>query len=229
MTTLTSRVTRVIAMFVVALLIGAAPVFAQDAPTPDQPAPDQPVEETGYEPNPSAPAPIDALNEQGNFTIFIDALEKTGLDQALAVGGPYTILAPTDEAFAAVDVDAMSTEELTDLLRGHVIIDGLPSDQLATMESVSTVSGASLPVSDGQIGDAAIVESDLETNNGLIHVVDAVLVSEGADTGDMPEEEPAPPTDEPAPPTDEPVPPTDEPAPPTDEPVPPTDEPQDDF
>jgi uncharacterized surface protein with fasciclin (FAS1) repeats len=123
----------------------------------------------------------------GNFTTLLAALEAAGLDTVLAGPGPFTVFAPTDEAFAALPdgtVEALLADPsgaLTQILLYHVVgsrvqasdlYDGL---QLGMLNGTTTVTIGGTPVT-VRINDAQVTVADLYASNGIVHVIDAVLV-----------------------------------------------------
>jgi transforming growth factor-beta-induced protein len=113
------------------------------------------------------------------------ALETAGLDVTLAGNGPFTVLAPTDAAFAALPEGALDAlladkEALTDVLLGHVVSGELTAATIAGRASVTTLAGTALQVeivgSDVLIGGAKVTMTDVMASNGIIHVIDAVLL-----------------------------------------------------
>jgi len=128
---------------------------------------------------------LDTLKDAGNFTMFLKAIEETGLAPALTDSSAVTILAPTDEAFAKMSKDQLDAamadkDRLAMILKNH-IIEGqkLMADQIKSQTTLTTAAGQNLSVAieEGEttIGGAKIVRSDVEATNGVIHVVDAVL------------------------------------------------------
>ena len=136
----------------------------------------------------SAPADMNIVETAvaaGQFKTLTSLLQQTGLDKTLAEGGPYTVFAPTDEAFAKVpkktlDTLASNPDELKAVLLYHVADGDVKAADVATMSSVATLNGASLPirVNDAvvRVGGAKVVQADVMASNGVIHVVDGVLI-----------------------------------------------------
>lgn len=131
---------------------------------------------------------VDIAVADGRFTTLVAALQATGLDAALASGGPYTVFAPTDTAFANVlDLLDMSAAELladTDLLTSillyHVVPGSVTSDQVVGLDSAETLQGDLVHFGAGptgvQINDASnVIITDIIASNGVIHVIDNVL------------------------------------------------------
>jgi uncharacterized surface protein with fasciclin (FAS1) repeats len=133
--------------------------------------------------------------EAGQFGTLLSALEAANLVDTLAGEGPYTVFAPTDEAFAALPegtLDALlsDTDALREVLLYHVADGRLAAADVAGSDAIATLNGEDAPVTvDGdtvRIGDATITQTDIEASNGVIHVIDRVLVPE-VDEPPMPE------------------------------------------
>jgi transforming growth factor-beta-induced protein len=122
----------------------------------------------------------------GNFTTLLAAAEAADLVDALKGAGPLTVFAPTDEAFAklpAGTVEALLADKdaLTAILTYHVVPGAVTADQVVKLSSAETLNGASLTItltSDGKvkINDAIVIITDIKATNGVIHVIDAVLI-----------------------------------------------------
>ena len=132
---------------------------------------------------------LDLAIEAGQFSTLIAAIDAAGLGETLEGEGPFTVLAPTDAAFeAAFEALGITAEELlanpalADILPYHVLPQEADSQLVATLDgsSVPTVNGQSVAVSvvDGQImiNEATVVSADLVADNGIVHVIDAVLL-----------------------------------------------------
>ena len=132
---------------------------------------------------------LDLAVDAGQFSTLIAAVEAAGLEETLAGEGPFTVLAPTDAAFdealAALGLTAeelLASESLADILTYHVLPQEAPSELVATLDgqSVPTVNGQDVAISvvDGQImvDAATVVQADLEADNGIVHVINAVLL-----------------------------------------------------
>lgn len=130
---------------------------------------------------------VDTAVGAGDFTTLVTAVTAAGLVDTLKGEGPYTVFAPTDAAFAAVPketLDALLADPkgaLTDVLTYHVASGKVMASDLSDGMMIDTVNGAQLEVkinADGtvMIGDATVTTADIETSNGVIHVIDTVLV-----------------------------------------------------
>lgn len=128
---------------------------------------------------------VDTAVEAGSFETLTTAVEEAGLADTLKEEGPYTVFAPTDEAFAQLPEGTVSSllepenqDKLTDILLYHVVAGEVTSDQIVDGE-LKTVGGESVYISTDQgvqINDANVVKADITADNGVIHVVDQVLL-----------------------------------------------------
>lgn len=126
---------------------------------------------------------VDVAVEAG-FSTLVTAVQAAGLEEVLRGDGPFTVFAPTDEAFAALPEGALEglladPEALTAVLTYHVVPGRVTSDQLSEGQQVTTVQGQTLTISlenGARVNDANIQAADIEADNGVIHVIDAVLL-----------------------------------------------------
>lgn len=123
----------------------------------------------------------------GRFDTLVAALSAAGLAETFLQPGDYTVFAPTDDAFAAFPAGTVETlladpsGALTDILLFHVVGDSLSRDQLATDDDVPTLGGSNLKVNrDGSniidISGAQLLITNIQASNGIIHVIDSVLL-----------------------------------------------------
>jgi uncharacterized surface protein with fasciclin (FAS1) repeats len=127
---------------------------------------------------------VETAREAGSFTTLLAAVDAAGLGETLAGGGPFTVFAPSDEAFAKLPdgtVESLLADRarLTDVLTYHVVPGRVTAAVAAGLSSASTVQGSDLPISTGDgvhVGDASVVSADIEASNGVIHVIDRVLL-----------------------------------------------------
>ena len=133
---------------------------------------------------------VDVAVADGSFTTLVAALQAADLVETLSGEGPFTVFAPTDEAFAAAfDALGLTAEELladsellTSVLTYHVIPGAVMAETVLTLDgqSVTTVNGAEVTIGvDGDavtVNDANVVAVDVAASNGVIHVIDAVLL-----------------------------------------------------
>ena len=187
-----------------------------EAPPPAEPAPAE---------KPAAPGTIvEVAVASGSFPTLVAAVQAAGLVEVLSGDGPFTVFAPTEDAFAAalaaLDMTAedllANTELLTAVLTYHVLPLAAPAEVVLTLDgqNVATVNGADITVTiDGDtvmVNNATVVATDIEASNGIIHVIDTVLLppAPAEEMADEPQETaPAPtePAEEPEEMADEPA------------------------
>ncbi|MGI2904499.1 fasciclin domain-containing protein [Tolypothrix sp. VBCCA 56010] len=129
---------------------------------------------------------VETAVQAGNFNTLIKAVKATKLDEEiLNTPGSYTVFAPTDEAFAKLPegtLDALLQDipKLKKIVAYHVSFGDVRSDDLAQIEEAETVEGSVLAIesADGKIkvNDANVLKTDIITDNGVIHVIDQVLM-----------------------------------------------------
>ncbi len=121
----------------------------------------------------------------GNFKTLATALQAAGLVETLKGRGPFTVFAPTDEAFAKLPKGALDgllkdQAKLTKVLTYHVVAGEVPSTEVVKLKSAKTVEGqdVAIMVMDGKVmvGNAHVVKADVKASNGVIHVIDTVLM-----------------------------------------------------
>jgi uncharacterized surface protein with fasciclin (FAS1) repeats len=171
----------------------STPTEAATAEAPAEAATEAPAETTAAD-------IVDTAVAAGSFTTLVAAVEAADLVETLKGEGPFTVFAPTDEAFAAIPketLDALLAEpsgDLTQILLYHVIAGKVMAADVTDGLEAATVQGApvNFSVADGavKINDATIITTDIEASNGVIHVIDAVIMP--------PAEEAAAPTAAPA-------------------------------
>jgi uncharacterized surface protein with fasciclin (FAS1) repeats len=127
---------------------------------------------------------VDTAVQAGSFDTLVEAVKAAGLVDTLKSEGPFTVFAPTDEAFdklPAGTVEALlnDKEKLAAILTYHVVPGKVMSGQVTRLSSATTVQGSDLRIStEGgvRINDANVIQADVETSNGVIHVIDTVLI-----------------------------------------------------
>jgi uncharacterized surface protein with fasciclin (FAS1) repeats len=137
---------------------------------------------------------VDTAITAGDFTTLVAAVQAAGLEDTLRGEGPFTVFAPTDDAFAALPAGTIETlledpaGDLTDILTYHVVPAAVPAADVVELDgqAVTTVNGAAITIGvadDGSVtltdaagNDVAVVATDIQANNGVIHVIDAVLL-----------------------------------------------------
>lgn len=145
--------------------------------------------EAGKNPASAAgPAPteniIDTAVNAGNFTTLVEAIKSAELVDTLNQAGPFTVFAPTDEAFARVPETIRAAlvadkNALAELLTYHVLPGEVTAADAATLNSAKTVQGSKVQIdsSDGVVVDGArVVAADIRASNGIIHVIDTVMI-----------------------------------------------------
>ncbi|MFZ2422117.1 MAG: fasciclin domain-containing protein, partial [Anaerolineae bacterium] len=128
---------------------------------------------------------VDTAVADGRFKTLVAAVQAAGLVETLKGEGPFTVFAPTDEAFAklpAGTVEGLLKEpaKLKDILLYHVVAGNVMAADAAKLTSANTVLGKpiTIKVEGGKvmINDATVVIADVKTSNGVIHVIDLVLL-----------------------------------------------------
>ena len=126
---------------------------------------------------------IEVAQSDEQFSTLVTSLQDAGLDSTLEGEGPFTVFAPTNDAFNNLPdslLDTLSTEQLTEILSYHVVQSNILSGDLDTAQTVDALSGGQLFVTtNGEVtvnDTATVVTPDIEASNGTIHAVDAVLL-----------------------------------------------------
>lgn len=127
---------------------------------------------------------VDTAVAAGSFTTLVAAVEAAGLVPVLQGDGPFTVFAPTDEAFAKLPegtVEGLLNDipTLTKILTYHVVSGKVMAADLSDNMMAATVEGSDLTITtmDGvKVNDATVIQADVETSNGVIHVIDTVLI-----------------------------------------------------
>ena len=131
---------------------------------------------------------VDTAVEAGSFQTLVAAVQAADLVETLKGEGPFTVFAPTDEAFAALGmtVDELlkpeNKDKLVAVLTYHVVPGKVMSTDLIDDSSPATVQGSTVSIdldNGAMVNDATVVTADIATSNGVIHVIDKVLVPEG--------------------------------------------------
>jgi uncharacterized surface protein with fasciclin (FAS1) repeats len=130
---------------------------------------------------------VDTAVAAGKFNTLAAALKAAGLVDTLKGSGPFTVFAPTDEAFAKLPAGTVedllkpeNKQKLVGILTYHVVPAKAMASDVAGMSSAKTVNGKELKLSaEGgkvMVNDAKVTKADIEASNGVIHVVDSVLL-----------------------------------------------------
>jgi uncharacterized surface protein with fasciclin (FAS1) repeats len=127
---------------------------------------------------------VDTAVSAGSFNTLVTALKKAGLVETLKGKGPFTVFAPTDDAFAKIPSDQLNAlladkAALTKVLTYHVVPGKVMSGDVVKLASAQTVEGQSVRIdasSGVKVDNARVVQADIETSNGVIHAIDSVLM-----------------------------------------------------
>ena len=130
---------------------------------------------------------VDTAVSAGTFHTLATALQAAGLDETLKGKGPFTVFAPTDEAFSKLPEGTVASllkpenkDKLKAILLYHVVAGDVTATQVMTLSSAKTVNGQNLKltVNNGtvMVNDAKVVKADVLASNGVIHVIDTVLI-----------------------------------------------------
>lgn len=131
---------------------------------------------------------VDTAVDAGSFTTLVAAVQAAGLVDTLKGDGPFTVFAPTDEAFAALPEGTVESlllpenkDKLVAILTYHVAAGKVMSTDLSNEMMAKTVQGGDVTImtEDGvTVNGANVVSADIEASNGVIHVIDAVILPE---------------------------------------------------
>lgn len=139
---------------------------------------------------------VDIAVADGRFDTLVAAVTAAGLADTLSSPGPFTVFAPTDAAFAALGDDTINSllEDpqglLTDILLYHVVAGEVPAAAVVGLQSASTVEGSRIKIDvvDGGVvldREVNVIITDIQASNGIIHVIDAVLLPPGSIGNDL--------------------------------------------
>lgn len=127
---------------------------------------------------------VDTAKGAGQFKTLLAAVEAAGLTETLMGKGPFTVFAPTDAAFAKLGNETIEAvlkdkEKLTAILKYHVVSGKVMAKDVVKLTSADTLNGA-LPIKiqgdTVMVGQAKVIKTDIECGNGVIHVIDTVLL-----------------------------------------------------
>ncbi len=127
---------------------------------------------------------VKIAKDAGTFNTLLTAATAAGLADTLSSDGPYTVFAPTDEAFAALPegtIEALlkDIEKLKAILLYHVVAGKYKAGDVVTKDEIKTVQGQSIHIdtSNGvKVDEAHVIKADIEAENGVIHVIDKVIL-----------------------------------------------------
>lgn len=131
---------------------------------------------------------VDTAVDAGSFTTLVAAVQAAGLVDTLKGEGPFTVFAPTDDAFAALPDGTVETlllpenkDQLVSILTYHVVSGKVMSGDLSDGMTATTVQGGDVTITtEGgvMVNGANVTAADIEASNGVIHVIDAVIIPE---------------------------------------------------
>jgi len=130
---------------------------------------------------------VDTAVEAGSFSTLVAAVKAAGLVETLRSEGPFTVFAPTDDAFAKLPEGTVANllkpenkDQLISILTYHVVAGKVLASDVVKISSAKTVNGKSASVqvkgAGVMVDNAKVVATDIETSNGVIHVIDSVIL-----------------------------------------------------
>jgi len=130
------------------------------------------------------PTIVDVAVNAPSFSTLVTAVKVAGLVETLQSSGPFTVFAPNDDAFAKLPPGTIQTlvqnpPQLARILKYHVVAGKLKQTDLAAMKLLTSVEGSPIPINmtDGfEVKNAAVLTPDIEADNGVIHVIDTVIL-----------------------------------------------------
>ncbi len=137
--------------------------------------------------DPAAPPELNIVETAvaaGSFNTLVAAVRAAGLESALAGDGPFTVFAPTDDAFDALPAGALDAliqdpQALSEVLLYHVVAGKVLAEDVVNLATATTLQGQAVTIdaSNGvRVNDAQVTQTDIEASNGVIHVIDKVLL-----------------------------------------------------
>ena len=171
-------------VLITSLALAACAPAATPAPEPT------PVPPTAVPPTeaPMAKDIVDTAVADGRFTTLVAAIQAAGLVDALKAEGPFTVFAPTDDAFAALPAGTLESlllpenkQQLTDILLYHVVSGKVMAADVAGLDQppppcLARIIAVKVDMGNVYINESKVIITDIETSNGVIHVIDAVLL-----------------------------------------------------
>ena len=132
---------------------------------------------------------VDTAVAAGSFETLVTAVKAAGLVDTLKSKGPFTVFAPNDDAFAKLPEGTVEgllkdVPKLTEILKYHVVNGAVPAADVAVHKNITTLQGQDVKVDaakwhlhkNPKINDANVLKADIMTDNGVIHVIDKVLL-----------------------------------------------------
>jgi len=171
-------------LIIAAMVLAACAPAATPSPEPT-PLPPTPEPAPTEMPTEAPKTIVDIAVEDGRFSTLVAAVQAAGLAETLSSEGPFTVFAPTDEAFAKLPegtVEALLADipALSEILLYHVVPGKVMASQVIELSSAETAAGydVRIKVMDGKvyINEAEVLITDIEASNGVIHVIDSVIL-----------------------------------------------------
>jgi len=130
---------------------------------------------------------VEVAAENDSFSTLVAAVKAAGLAETLSGDGPFTVFAPTDDAFKALPEGTLddllkpeNKDKLAAILKYHVVAGAVKAKDVVSLSSATTVEGSDVAIKvDGdtvKVDDAKVVKTDIVCSNGVIHVIDAVIL-----------------------------------------------------
>ena len=130
---------------------------------------------------------VDTAAGAGSFNTLVAAVKAAGLVETLKGAGPFTVFAPTDEAFAKLSAGTVENllkpenkDQLVSILTYHVVAGNVMAADVVKLSEAKTVQGQSVSISAGSgevmVDNAKVIKTDIKTSNGVIHVIDSVIL-----------------------------------------------------
>jgi len=130
---------------------------------------------------------VDTAVAAGSFNTLVAAVKAAGLADTLKGAGPFTVFAPTDEAFGKLPAGTVESllkpenlAKLQGILKYHVVAGKVTAEQASKLTSAATVQGSNIRIEAKEgsvkINEATVVKADVEASNGVIHVIDQVIL-----------------------------------------------------
>ncbi|PIR96084.1 MAG: fasciclin [Candidatus Doudnabacteria bacterium CG10_big_fil_rev_8_21_14_0_10_42_18] len=127
---------------------------------------------------------VEVASDNNDFSTLVTAVKAAGLAETLSGEGPFTVFAPTNDAFAKLPEGTVENllkdkDKLTQILTYHVVPGKIMAKDVLNLKSAKTVQGGeiSIDTNDGvKVDNANIIQTDIEASNGVIHVIDSVIM-----------------------------------------------------
>jgi uncharacterized surface protein with fasciclin (FAS1) repeats len=161
-------------VFTVTSAIMLATAIAQEQSPPTKQSPVEPLKDI-----------VETANAAGTFNTLLKALEVSGLKDTLKGAGPYTVFAPTDEAFAKLPPGTLDSllkdkEHLKKVLLYHIVSSSVMAKDVMSLKSTKSLEGSSPKIQNTEggvlIDNANVIQPDITASNGVIHAIDNVLM-----------------------------------------------------